>query len=146
MPSVIDVQNAHREVKGRFLWTDDHMQHGVPDHWRDHAYEFENDPEYVIRGDCDDFAITLSTILLRKYGFDAKDIRLICCLTEVGQIEGTKILDHMVCGVKWNGEYWILDNRQRDIFPMGWAGYKYYSYYPLDNPDGFWKKFEEVVV
>ena len=71
-------------------------------------------PEY---GDCDDYAITKRSELI-KQGFSASALRMAICKTETGENHAVLVV------VTSSGEY-VLDNRRSDIRKRSATGYKW---------------------
>ena len=114
------VGESFRELHRRFIWTADIDTHNVGEHWEDSSDKFLSDPAIVIRDDCDGFALTMAGIMVKRHDIDPKKIRICVVNTEIGQRDG-KAFDHAVC------EYgdMVYDNRYREPYPVGWAGYEY---------------------
>jgi len=112
------------KVRNHFIYVPDMEQFKQPEHWKSHADEVESGQ--VFKDDCDGFALTAAELLIRN-GVGIDKIRISACKTETGE-------GHLVC----IADGWLIDNRQRDIWPWNSVPYKWVSCMRLDEP-GTWR-------
>ena len=117
-------RKVHRQVKDLFIWTADKEVFGESDHWKSFADEVERGD--VFKGDCDDFSLSCSELLIRQ-GTDPTKIRIAYCKTETG-------VGHLVCIC----DGWVIDNRQRDIIAWDDLPYEWHKSMRIDEK-GIWR-------
>ena len=119
------IQDVFSKVKGLFIWTSDADQFsGRFDDWRSYADQVERGE--TIRDDCDAFSMTCAELLVRA-GVDPNVIQLVACKTETGE-------NHLVCVA----DGWLMDNRQRTVWPWTQLDYKWESSMKMSEP-GVWR-------
>ncbi len=115
---------VNRRASELFIWTDDREIYGVPERWETCIAAYR--AGQIFREDCDGFAMTCCDAM-RYLGTPPSDLRLVTCVTETG--EGHAVLEV--------ARKWIIDNRQRAIWPWGALRYSWLAGMDCDKP-GQW--------
>jgi predicted transglutaminase-like cysteine proteinase len=108
-----ELNDAFREVKKSFIYTSDEAQYQKREHWA--IMTKRTDGHYY--GDCEDFALTCRSILLKK-GWSKSNLRLALCWDENGAY-------HCVCVATVDDTDYIIDNRARHISKFKDSNYKW---------------------
>jgi predicted transglutaminase-like cysteine proteinase len=122
---MLTIQEVFDKVRNLFIYIPDQEQFNIPDDWRSHADEVDNNQ--VFRDDCDGFAMTCAEVLVRN-GINKDLVKLVYCLTETED-------GHLVCVV----DNKLLDNRQRCLWNWNEVPYTWVSSMKMSDP-GIWRK------
>lgn len=129
----LEIRKVFNQVKNLFTWVSDQENFGKRDHWQDFADDVLAGNRFT--GDCDDFALTVLAVGIRRGLFKTELCRVARVLTEVG--DRSHNLDHAVA--VYDGT--VLDNRYDRPIPIEDMGhYRWYDYSGL--PLGDWKRYE----
>lgn len=118
------VDDVHHKALRQFVWTPDKISFGKGEYWKSLIKDY--DAGKVMRGDCDDFALTCADALLAA-GTPKHDLRLCICETETDEIH---------CVLVVGGKH-LVDNRQRQV--VDWRSVHYKWLYGMDyHEPGKW--------
>jgi predicted transglutaminase-like cysteine proteinase len=124
---MLTTQEVFYKVRNLFIYIPDQEQFNIPDDWRSHADEVDNNQ--VFRDDCDGFSMTCAEVLVRN-DINKDLIKLVYCLIETGD-------GHLVCVV----DNKLLDNRQRYLWNWSDVPYTWVSYMKMSEP-GIWRSIK----
>lgn len=116
--------SVHARMGELFVWTSDREVYGLPERWETCIDAYRKGD--IIREDCDGYAMTCCDAM-RDLGTLAENLRLVTCRTETG--EGHAVLEV--------ARTWIIDNRQRAIWPWRSLPYIWLQGMDCDKP-GLW--------
>jgi len=133
-----------------FVYTDD----GITDHWCSNRDEHRSGLNWD--GDCDNFALTAAAEL-RTHGFPGNALMPASVLTWAQKSADMRDLpdlhplvtraNHMILLVYAKDEWWVLDNRSKDIkrandvLGKGLFDYTPYTITTLAHHDSYWRKW-----
>ena len=118
------IKETFAEVHRLFSWAPDDETFGEPEHWSSFADKVEQSKHF--RGDCDNFALTVIDLLLRR-GVKPENCRLALCWTETNEYHAVAIVHG-----------WLLDNRMRTLRPWATVPYRWHKSMRMDEP-GVWR-------
>lgn len=123
------IQKIFDQVRSLFIYMPDADQFpGKYDDWKSYAESVEQG--HIFIDDCDGFALTCAELLVKNgIAFDA--VKIAICETETGDT-------HLVC----IADGYLLDNRQRTIWPWNQVPYRWISSMNLKYP-GQWERFSD---
>jgi predicted transglutaminase-like cysteine proteinase len=110
------VEEVFDRVRRAFIWTPDKENFGQDDYWTSLKAAL-NAGETVIRGDCDDFAMTCLDLLLDA-GEPRHAMRMMLCWVETGEY-------HAVSGIDVDDTTMIFDCRQRRVMDFRSLPYRW---------------------
>lgn len=119
------IQKTFDQVRSLFIYLPDAEQ--FPEKWDDwRSYANQVELGQVFKDGCDGFAMTCAELLIRRL-IPSELVRIVTCKTETNE-------GHLVCIV----DGYLLDNRQRNIWPWNQVPYTWQSSMEMDKP-GIWR-------